>query len=315
MFGKPGEQFALLRISRLVSDQRALGRVRAELVQTSLHILHRLPSLPTAALNEDRNIKIGSFLTAQIHRARIALSPQACCARALLPSNRDDLFGRSEETAVEVNMSYTQSPPLAEDEWQAQPVAPDTPLRHPDDQPARRIVTGPRAARSFGRRGLNEAVDRPSVGRKIFRSLARFLIAVSIGVGGTIAAQTDTAREMLTTQAPALASLLSVAPAKSIAVAVPVQQPSPLVSPLASDLLALRRSIEQLAVKQDQMSQNVAALQALQEDIRQKMSSTPPSQPQQASPPPKPAQVRALSPQQASAPRPAAGAPSPPPSR
>lgn len=211
-------------------------------------------------------------------------------------------------------MSYTQSPPLAEDEWLAEQGAADPPSRHPDAHPDRRIVTGPRAASahappSFGRKGL-KAVDRPSVGRRIFRSLTRFLIAVSIGVGGTIAVQTDKAREMLATEAPSLASLLSNLPAKSFGVTPAAQQAVPLASPLASDLLALRRSVEQLAVRQDQMAQNVAALQAVEEDIRQKISFTPPSQPQQvaATPQPKPPQVRA---QPASVPRPAPGAPPP----
>src|SRR3974390_2157505 len=111
--------------------------------------------------------------------------------------------------AVEVNMSFSQSPPLADDEWPAEAVAPEPPLRHPGAHPDRRMVTGPRAAadqapRSFGRKGIHEALDQTSVGRRIVRSLAQFLIAVSIGVGGTIAAQSDAARQVLTTQAPAL---------------------------------------------------------------------------------------------------------------
>jgi hypothetical protein len=50
----------------------------------------------------------------------------------------------------------------------------------------------------------------------------------------------------------------------------------------------MRRSVEQLAAKQDQMAQNIATLQAIEEDIRQKMSSTPPSPPQQAASIPQP---------------------------
>jgi hypothetical protein len=221
------------------------------------------------------------------------------------------------KSAVEVDMSYSQSPPLAEDEWRAEPVAPEPALRHPDTHPERRIVTGPQAAAhappSFGRRGLQGAVDRPPRGRRIFRNFAWFLIAVSIGVGGTIAAQTDAARQVLATQAPTLAALLSVAPAKSFGVAAPAPQIGPLAS--ASDLDALRRIVEQLAAKQDQMAQNVAMLQALEQDIRQKMSYTPPSQPQQVvvSPQPKPPQVRVAQP--APVPRPAPGAPAPVPSR
>jgi hypothetical protein len=227
------------------------------------------------------------------------------------------------KTAVEVDMTYSQSPPLAEDEWLAEPAAPEPALRHPDAHPERRIVTGPQATAhappSFGRKGLRRAVDRPSLGRRILRNSAWFLIAVSIGVGGTIAAQTDAARQVLATQAPTLAALLSVAPVKSFGVAAPTPQIGPLASPLASDLDALRRSVELLAAKQDQMvqnmAQNVAMLQAVEQDIRQKLSYTPPSQPQQVvvSPQPKPPQVRGAQP--ASVPRPAPGAPAPVPSR
>jgi hypothetical protein len=74
----------------------------------------------------------------------------------------------------------------------------------------------------------------------------------------------------------------------------PVQQ----LEPLASNLDVVRRSVEQLATKQEQMAQNIATLQAVEEDIRQKLSS-PPSSPsqQQAAPIPlhKPPQPRAQS--------------------
>jgi hypothetical protein len=49
---------------------------------------------------------------------------------------------------------------------------------------------------------------------------------------------------------------------------------------LASNLDVVRQSVELLAAKQEQMAQNIATLQAVGEDIRQKMSYTPP--PQQA---------------------------------
>src|SRR5262249_2380309 len=152
-----------------------------------------------------------------------------------------------------------------------------------------------------GRKGAQEIVERPSAVGRLFRGLFRFVVAVSIGVGGTIAAQTDMAKQLLAEQAPTLAWVLSVAPAKSLGAATPAQQ----IGPSAADLDAVRRSVELLAAKQDQMAQTMAALQAVGEDIRQKMSyaAVPPSQqapaaapPQQAAPiPPKPAQARAAS--------------------
>jgi hypothetical protein len=224
---------------------------------------------------------------------------------------------------VEVEMSYAQSPPLAEDTWFTDPVPSDAPLRERNARPDRRLpepLAEPELPpRAFGRKGSQDVANRPSFVRRFFRGLFRFLIAVSIGVGGTIAAQTDMAKEMLATQAPTLAWVLSVSPAKSLGMAAPAQLAEPSMSPVMSTLApgldAVRRSVEQLAVRQDQMAQAMAALQAAEEDIRQKI--TPPPQPREAIavPPPKPVQPRTPLPAAASAPRPAPGAPLPLPSR
>ncbi len=105
----------------------------------------------------------------------------------------------------------------------------------------------------------------------------------------------DAARDMVVARAPSLGWLLSVSTTKSPAVAATAPDPVQQLEPLASNLDVVRRSVEQLAAKQEQMAQNIAALQAVEEDIRQKMSSTPPSPaPQAASiPQPKPPQPRA----------------------
>ena len=82
---------------------------------------------------------------------------------------------------------------------------------------------------------------------------------------------------------------------------------------LASNLDVVRHSVEQLAYKQEQIAQNIAALQAIEEDIRLKMSFTPPSPvpAQQAAsiPQPKPPQPKAQSSAVQSSPAPR---PSPP---
>ena len=59
---------------------------------------------------------------------------------------------------------------------------------------------------------------------------------------------------------------------------------------MARDLAAMRRSLEQLAVKQEQMAQNIATVQALEQEIKKKMSSRPLAQPTSDQPrkPPKP---------------------------
>jgi hypothetical protein len=125
---------------------------------------------------------------------------------------------------------------------------------------------------AFGRKG--EQRERPSVGRRIFRTLTRFVVTVLIGVGGTLAWQSygDMAREMVAAQAPALAWL---APSRSPAAAStnPAQQPA-LV---AANLDALRRYVEQLAARQDQIAQSLVMMQAIEADVRQKMAFTPPS--------------------------------------
>jgi hypothetical protein len=181
-------------------------------------------------------------------------------------------------------MRYSQSP-LAEQERQAAERSSARSGRdHLNDRSdqrsgARSGSASIHAIHSSGRNGDQVASRRPSLGRRIFRSLTRFLVTIFIGVGGTLAWQSygDVARETVITRAPALSWLLSALPAKppiAAAYANPTQGGFP-----ASGLDALRRSVEQLAVRQEQMAQNMAALQAIEEDIRQKMSFTPASMP------------------------------------
>ena len=195
-------------------------------------------------------------------------------------------------------MRYSESPTLAEahdlDAISDQPI------------PERREKPSIRSPRSSSLRIDRVVSDRPSVGRRLFRALTRFLIAVLIGVGGTLAWQYrgDAAREMVVARAPTLAWLLSVS---TVAPAVAATSPDPVqqLAPLASSLDAVRRSVEQLAARQDQMAQNLAKLQAVEEDIRQTMSSPAQSQPAASIPQHKPPQPKAQS---------SAVQPSPPPS-
>jgi hypothetical protein len=129
----------------------------------------------------------------------------------------------------------------------------------------------------------------------MFRGLVRFSIAVLIGVGGTLGWQSygDEAREMLVAQAPALGLLLPVPTTRSPVMAATSTDTMRQFAPLASTLDAVRRSVEQLAAKQEQMAQNIAALRA-----GERPSSTPPAPapapaPQAASiPQPKPPQPK-----------------------
>ncbi|MBR1123562.1 hypothetical protein JQ628_18705 [Bradyrhizobium lablabi] len=138
----------------------------------------------------------------------------------------------------------------------------------------------------------------------MFRAVTRFAIAVLIGVGATLGWQAygDTARETLAARAPELAWLAPAARPKPVAAAPAI--PTVQLEPLASSLEIVRRSVEQLAFNQEQMAKNIAALQAIDEDIRQKVSSPPPAPVQPAAavaPQPKPAPPK---PSASSAPRP-----------
>ena len=213
-------------------------------------------------------------------------------------------------------MHYSQSPPLVEKEW---PTAEETssggPARDLDarSDPHIGIPTKPsiRSPRPSSLKDDHVASDRPSIGRRIFRTLTRFFIAVLIGIGATLAWQShgDAARDMVVAQAPLLGWLLSVSTTKSPAMAATAPDPAQQLEPLASNLDVVRRSVEQLAAKQEQMAQNIATLQAVADDIRQRVS-IPPSSPsqQQAAPIPqhKPPQPRAQSSavQSSSVPRP-----------
>ena len=190
-------------------------------------------------------------------------------------------------------MLYSQSPPLtADDAFDG--LARDLGVR--SDQRVGRRRQKPPADSSYSYRfGEGQpAIARPSIGRRMFRTLIRFSIAVLIGVGATLGWQSygEEAREILIAQAPTLGMLLPVPTTRPPAAAY--GDPSRQLAPMASTLDAVRRSVEQLAAKQEQMAQNIAALRAGEEDVRQKASAAPPAPAQQAAsiPQPKPPQAK-----------------------
>jgi hypothetical protein len=204
-------------------------------------------------------------------------------------------------------MLYSQSPPLADNDTAEE----NSPRGFARDEEPR-----------FGRRPAFIGAlppRRPSIGRRMFRAVARFVIVLFIGVGGTLGWQAygNMAKEMIAAHAPEQAWLLSYLPAtKPPAPVAAAPSPALQLEPLASNLEFVRRSVEQLALKQEQMIRNMAALMALDEDIRQKVSAPPPPPPsaaaaQAAMPQPKPAPPKLQPPPGApAAPRPSAsGAP------
>ena len=155
-------------------------------------------------------------------------------------------------------------------------------------------------AQSNGLNNDHHASGGPSIVRRVLRALVRVSIAVLIGVGATLAWQSygDKAMEMLSTQVPSLGWLSvltttltpdgqgtaqnAVAPQSSAipqtaapAAAAATSPEFTQLEPMTRDLAAMRRSLDQLAVKQEQMAQNIATLQAVEQEIKKKMSSRP----------------------------------------
>jgi hypothetical protein len=89
---------------------------------------------------------------------------------------------------------------------------------------------------------------RPSIGRRMFRALSRFSIAVLFGVAATLAWQShgDEAKEMFRTWAPSLAWLVPDSTTRSASAASSPELAQQL-EPMARDLAIVRRSLEQLA--------------------------------------------------------------------
>jgi hypothetical protein len=192
-------------------------------------------------------------------------------------------------------MLYSQSPPLTAEETSFGGLDRDPDVRSDPRVGGRRMKPSIDSPYPY-RFGEGQPTGRrPSIGKRMFRSLIRFSIAVLIGVGATLGWQSygDEAKEMLVAQAPALGLLLSVSTTKSPVMAATSTDTTRQLAPLTSTLDAVRRSVEQLAAKQEQMAQNIAALRAVEENARQKTSSTLAPADQAASlPQPKPPQAK-----------------------
>jgi hypothetical protein len=133
----------------------------------------------------------------------------------------------------------------------------------------------------------SENSERRLTSNRPFRALARLIIAALIGVGLTLAWQSygEEGAEMARTYAPSLASVLPVPKTKSpadvqmSAAAIEMKQQ---LEPIALDLVVVRRTLEQLAAKveqlaadQERVAQNIATMQAAEQDVSQNTSSAP----------------------------------------
>jgi hypothetical protein len=113
---------------------------------------------------------------------------------------------------------------------------------------------------------LRATHKRPSIGRRIFRTLSRFFIAVLLGVAATLAWQShgDEAKEMISAWAPSLGVLLPVSTTTSPVAASTVPRLAQQLEPMARDLAVVRRSLEQLAANQERMATQIATLNAVE---------------------------------------------------
>jgi hypothetical protein len=194
-------------------------------------------------------------------------------------------------------MYSTKSPPLNDDYPERDVEASDLDAERASSNRVHPLRSG-KPYRSSGFKNAQFRSDRPSISRWLTRSLARFFLAVFIGVGGTLAWQHgDDVAEFVRTWAPSLGWLLPVSTTKAPAPAVTSTELQQQLRPMAIDLALVRRSIEQLganqdqlARKQDQMAQAIATLQTAEQDISQKILALAPPVPKAVHVSPKPAQ-------------------------
>lgn len=150
-------------------------------------------------------------------------------------------------------------------------------------------------------RPSNENSERRSIRRRTSRTFARYSVVFLIGILATLAFQSygDKAMEMVRTEVPSLAWLLPVSTAKPPAAASSPQLAQQLEAGLAQQLglglAVVRRSVEQLTVKVDQlaaqrdeMTKNIETMQAVEQEISQKLSSLPQSRAVAPRKPPQP---------------------------
>ena len=157
---------------------------------------------------------------------------------------------------------------------------------HPEHNDADRVHWMSGASRrpsDFRRNPL--AGTRPSATRRLFRAIVRFSVAVLIGVAGTLAWQYY-GGATVRAWAPSLGWL---APADPPGPAVTSPELQTQLKPVALDLAIVRRSVEQLATKEDQLAQGLALVQSAEQDINQKIFALAPPAPKAVVhvPPPK----------------------------
>jgi hypothetical protein len=148
-------------------------------------------------------------------------------------------------------------------------------------------------------RPTDRRIERPSPDKRASGGFARFLIIFCIGVAATLVWQSygDVAREVIASSSPQLRWLAPQAVAQTapdmVAPTAPAT-PSPDVQQfkaMSLGLAAVRQSVEQLAAAQQQMTDEIAKLQATEQEILEKVSGPPrpvaaPAPARKSAPPP-----------------------------
>jgi len=122
---------------------------------------------------------------------------------------------------------------------------------------------------------------RPSLSKRASRALARFLITFGIGVAATLAWQSsgDAVREIVASSSPKLVWLAPAAPVEQTAPA-PIRSSSNSSNmeefkAISQGLAVVRQSVDQLAAGQQQISREIAKLQASNQDSFDRTSAPP----------------------------------------
>ena len=145
-------------------------------------------------------------------------------------------------------------------------------------------VAPPSYARNSGFENRQLALSGPSISKRIFRAVARFLFAVLLGVGATLGWQSygDKAGVIVRAWDPSLSWLLPVSTTGSPTAATTPPELVEQLKPMSLDLAIVRRSLEQLAAnqnqfaaKQEEIARNVGTLQEVEQEIKQAVYAQP----------------------------------------
>ena len=211
---------------------------------------------------------------------RVPFLTRRSCPSAFVLSNRDGpLLYQSSGFGGPM---YAESPPLSDGYPESDVDASDLDGERAPFHRVHRLVESI-SSRLSSFKNVTFPGDRQSIKHRIFRALARFFVAVFIGVGITLAWQYY-GREMFGAWAPSW-----LLPASPLDPAVTSAELQAQLKPMSLDLAILSRSVDHLAASQDQLArqedqlrQAFATLQAAEQEIDQKIFALAPAAPKAA---------------------------------